>query len=75
MIKMIKRHIKDIIIAGGVFVPLVDYVHRLLQDHPGGVNVLDLPYHQQFTLLALVMVPLLILRLVYAAAFCPRRNS
>jgi len=75
MIKTAKRHIKDIVIAGGVFVPLIDYIHRILQNHPGGVNVLNLPHSQQLILLALVMAPLLILRLVYAPAFCRRNRN
>ena len=75
MLRSVRKNIKDVIIAGGVFVPLFDYIYHLLQNHPSGINVLSLPPSQQMILLALTMVPLLILRLVYAPAFCRRNRN
>jgi hypothetical protein len=72
MIEMVKKHIKDIIIAGGVFVPLIDYVRHIMLASPQGLNVLDLPHNQQLILLALILAPLLILRIIYPSAFCHR---
>jgi hypothetical protein len=58
--------LRDIVIAIGVFVPLMGYINQLLQTHGGSVNVFYLPHGEQLTLLALILVPLLVLRLVYA---------
>jgi hypothetical protein len=57
--------VRDIIIAIGVFVPLINYIHHLLQSYAGSVNVFYLPHSEQLTLLALTLVPLIVLRLVY----------
>ena len=58
--------LRDVFIAIGVFVPLLDYVHHLLQTYASPVNVFLLPSGEQFMLLALTMVPLVVLRLVFA---------
>lgn len=57
--------LRDVFIAIGVFVPLLDYVHQLLQTYAGPVNVFLLPSGEQFMLLALTLVPLVVLRLVF----------
>lgn len=62
--------LRDIIIAIGVFVPLLIYVYRLLQSYAGSVNIFYLPLGEQLTLMALTLVPLLVLRLVYAPPQC-----
>lgn len=72
MVEGIRRHLKDIIIAAGVFVPLLDYLNQLLDSYGGSVNVLDLTGDEQFFLLALIVVPLLVLRLVYAPLSCSK---
>jgi hypothetical protein len=62
----IGKLLRDIIIAVGIFVPLINYIYQLLQTYAGGVNVLYLSHSEQLTLLALILVPLAVLRLVYA---------
>ncbi|KPJ91104.1 MAG: hypothetical protein AMJ53_12335 [Gammaproteobacteria bacterium SG8_11] len=59
---------RDIVIAIGIFVPLINYLHYLLQTYAGSVNVFYLQHSEQLTLLALTLVPLIVLRLVYAPA-------
>jgi hypothetical protein len=66
--------LRDVFISVGVFVPLINYIHQLLQTHAGSVNVFYLPHSAQLTLLALTLVPLLVLRLVYAPA-CRMQQS
>jgi hypothetical protein len=73
MTEELKERIKAIIIAGGVFVPLLDYIHHILLAHPGGIDILNLPHNQQFILLALILVPLLVLRIVFVPAL--RRSN
>jgi hypothetical protein len=58
--------LRDVFISIGVFVPLIDHIHGLLQTYAGSVNVFILPHSEQLTLLALTLVPLLVLRLVYS---------
>ncbi|WP_455212741.1 hypothetical protein [Kaarinaea lacus] len=61
----IGKLVRDVIIAVGVFVPLMNYMQHLLQSYAGSVNVFYLPHNEQLTLLALTLVPLVVLRLVY----------
>ena len=75
MINAAKKHCKDIIIAAGVFVPLFDYMHHILQTYPHGVNVLFLPRSDQLILLALIIVPLLVLKLIYSPTLCRRKMN
>jgi hypothetical protein len=84
MTEGIGRLLRDIIIAIGVFVPLINYIHHLLQSYAGSVNVFFLPHNEQLTLLALTLVPLAVLRLVYppncrvqpsTAAAQPNKNN
>lgn len=84
MTEGIGKLLRDIIIAVGVFVPLINYIQHLLHSYAGGVNVFYLPHDEQLTLLALTLVPLVVLRLVYApncrvqgspAAARPNKNN
>jgi hypothetical protein len=65
MTEGIGKLLRDIMIAIGVFVPLINYIHHLLQTYAGSVNVFYLPHGEQLTLLALTLVPLVVLRLVF----------
>ena len=65
MAEGIGKLVRDIAIAIGIFVPLINYIYHLLQTYAGGVNVFYLSHGEQLTLLALTLVPLVVLRLVY----------
>ncbi len=64
--KLLWDVVRDVVIAVGVFVPLIDFVYHLLQTHAGGVNVLHLPASDLLILLTLTLAPLALLRWVYA---------
>ncbi|WP_455204782.1 hypothetical protein [Kaarinaea lacus] len=53
-----------VVIVSGVFIPLMVYVAHLVQVYGAGTNVLTIAFTEQVSLVALVVVPLLILRLL-----------
>lgn len=64
MSKTTGENLLIIVIVSGLFVPLFAYVNHLIRSHENGIYLFELSTGELFGFLALIFVPLYILRLL-----------